>query len=98
MRSWILLAASFLQFMAGPAVAAGDAKRGAQLFQQCMACHSTEPGEHLTGPSLAHVWSRKAGTAERACADCHGDASASMRPSALLTSTLASIDRPTRKG
>ncbi|HZR03954.1 MAG TPA: hypothetical protein VFA81_12380, partial [Burkholderiales bacterium] len=24
--------------------------------------HSLEPGENLTGPSLAHVWGRKAGT------------------------------------
>lgn len=46
------------------AVAAGDAKRGAQLFQQCMACHSVQPGEHLTGPSLAHVAGHKAGTAQ----------------------------------
>ena len=46
------------------AIAAGDAKRGAQLFQQCMACHSVQPGEHLTGPSLAHVAGHKAGTAE----------------------------------
>jgi cytochrome c len=27
-----------------------------------MACHSLQPGEHRTGPSLAHVWNRKAGT------------------------------------
>lgn len=27
-------------------------------------CHSVEPGRHLTGPSLAHIWGRKAGTAE----------------------------------
>lgn len=46
-----------------PAFAMGNAERGAQLFNQCRACHSTEPGEHLTGPSLAHVWRRKAGTA-----------------------------------
>ena len=45
------------------AVAAGDAKRGAQLFQQCMACHSVQPWEHLTGPSLAHVAGHKAGSA-----------------------------------
>lgn len=44
--------------------AAGDAQRGAKLFSQCMACHSTKPGEHLTGPSLAHVWDRKAASAE----------------------------------
>ena len=46
------------------ALAAGDAKRGAQLFRQCMACHSTEEGEHMTGPSLAHIWGRKSGTVE----------------------------------
>ena len=44
--------------------AAGDAKRGARLFNQCAACHSVQPGEHLTGPSLAQVWKRKAGSAE----------------------------------
>lgn len=43
---------------------AGDAARGARLFGQCAACHSTRPGEHLTGPSLAHVWDHKAATAE----------------------------------
>src|SRR6266853_1298634 len=42
--------------------AAGDPKHGAQVFQACIACHSVKPGEHLTGPSLAHAWSRRAGT------------------------------------
>ena len=46
------------------AAAVGDPKRGAQAFQACMACHSVQPGEHLTGPSLAHIWNRKAGTVE----------------------------------
>jgi cytochrome c len=50
--------------VAPAALAAGDAKRGAQVFRQCMACHATAPGEHMTGPSLAHVWGRKAGTVE----------------------------------
>jgi cytochrome c len=45
---------------AGPA--AGDPARGAGLFQQCAACHSVEPGLHLTGPSLAAIWGRRAGT------------------------------------
>src|SRR4051812_24607834 len=40
-----------------------DAARGAQVFQACMACHSTQAGEHLTGPSLAGVLNRKAGSA-----------------------------------
>jgi cytochrome c len=60
----IFLGVFFAVLVAGPAIAAGDARRGAQLFQQCMACHSVQPGEHLTGPSLAHVWNRKAGAAE----------------------------------
>src|SRR5207248_6744384 len=42
----------------------GDAARGATVFQACMACHSTTPGEHMTGPSLAKIWGRKAGTVE----------------------------------
>lgn len=42
------------------AFAAGDAKRGAQAFRACMACHSSVAGEHLTGPSLAHVFGHKA--------------------------------------
>jgi cytochrome c len=45
-----------------PAVAAGDASRGANVFQACAACHAVTPGEHLTGPSLANVWHHKAGT------------------------------------
>jgi cytochrome c len=55
-----------MAIVAVPALAnaAGDASRGAKLFRQCAACHSTTAGEHLTGPSLAHVWNRKAGSAE----------------------------------
>jgi cytochrome c len=44
--------------------AAGDPEAGAQAFRACAACHTLEPGEHRTGPSLAGVFGRKAGTAE----------------------------------
>ena len=44
-----------------PAQGAGDPARGATIFQACAACHSTTPGEHMTGPSLAKIWQRKAG-------------------------------------
>jgi cytochrome c len=44
--------------------AAGDVQQGAKAARACMACHSFAPGRHLTGPSLAGVWGRKAGTAE----------------------------------
>ena len=35
-----------------------------RCFGACAACHTLEPGEHRTGPSLAGVFGRKAGTAE----------------------------------
>lgn len=44
-----------------PASGLGDVERGARAFSQCAACHSIEPGRHMTGPSLADVWGRKAG-------------------------------------
>ncbi len=42
-------------------VLSGDAKRGAQLFRACIACHSLAPERNMTGPSLAGFWGRKAG-------------------------------------
>jgi cytochrome c len=43
--------------------AAADPERGRKLFgQTCTACHSLEPGKHRTGPSLAGLWGRKAGS------------------------------------
>jgi cytochrome c len=46
------------------ALAAGDAGRGAELFRACAACHSFVAGDHRSGPSLAAVFGRRAGTAE----------------------------------
>jgi cytochrome c len=48
--------------LVAPANAAGDPNRGAQLYRACAACHSLEPDRNMTGPSLAGVWGRKAGT------------------------------------
>ena len=56
--------ALILGLMPGSSAAAGDAQRGAQVFRACMACHSLAEGEHLTGPSLAHVYGRRAASAE----------------------------------
>jgi cytochrome c len=47
--------------LSGAAAAEGDAARGASLFRHCAACHSVEPGRHMTGPSLADLWGKKAG-------------------------------------
>lgn len=46
----------------GAAETEGDAKRGIKVFQACVACHSLEPNRHMTGPSLAQLFGRKAGT------------------------------------
>jgi len=46
----------------GAANAQGNAKAGAKNYRACAACHSLQPGVHLTGPSLADLWGKKAGT------------------------------------
>jgi cytochrome c len=56
---------ALLALAAGAARGEGDATRGAAAFQACAACHSMEPGRHLTGPTLADLFGRKAGTAEK---------------------------------
>jgi cytochrome c len=40
----------------------GNPARGEQDFQACAACHSLTPNHNMTGPSLAGVIGRKAGT------------------------------------
>jgi cytochrome c len=57
-----LLAASLLLADA-TALAAGDAKRGANVFaEECGDCHSALPGKNKKGPSLTGIDGRKAGT------------------------------------
>jgi cytochrome c len=58
----IVIAAPWLALASGEGAAAGDPARGASVFRACVACHSVAPGEHMTGPGLANVWHRKAGT------------------------------------
>jgi len=61
-RIALLAIAGGFSFIA-PSHGAGDVERGAQAARTCMACHSFAPGRHLTGPSLAGVWGRRAGSA-----------------------------------
>jgi cytochrome c len=39
-----------------------DVALGARAFRACAACHSVEANRNMTGPSLADVWNRKAGS------------------------------------
>src|SRR5882672_6235272 len=50
--------------LASVVFAQGDARNGAKAFRNCAACHSLEAGRNLTGPSLANLFGRKAGTVE----------------------------------
>jgi len=53
-RNCLIIVAAILISSASAAIGAeGDAKRGAAVYRACGACHSLEPGLHLTGPSLA---------------------------------------------
>lgn len=54
------LACSSLSYVSG--ARAADLGRGREVFRACAACHSLEPDRNLTGPSLAGVWGRKAGS------------------------------------
>ena len=42
--------------------AAGNIAEGQRLFGTCAACHSLQPDQSMTGPSLAGLWNRKAGS------------------------------------
>ncbi|MGQ0677262.1 MAG: c-type cytochrome [Rhodospirillales bacterium] len=57
----LLWAALALVAGALDANAGGDPEAGARVYGNCAACHSLEPGRHMTGPSLAELWGRKAG-------------------------------------
>lgn len=48
---------------AGQVLAAGDAKRGADVFaEECGDCHSAVPGKNKKGPTLTGINGRKAGS------------------------------------
>src|SRR5256885_10037932 len=48
--------------LASAQAASGDIARGQQDFRACAQCHSLEPNRNMTGPSLAKLWGRKAGS------------------------------------
>jgi cytochrome c len=60
----VLIAASLLLEPIMARAVEGDPANGARAFRACAACHSLAPGQHKTGPSLAGVIGRKAGTAD----------------------------------
>jgi cytochrome c len=57
----IALAILGMSMALSPTLAA-DPGRGQRIFGNCGACHSLEPDRNMTGPSLAGLWNRKAGS------------------------------------
>ena len=51
---------AFLTFLFDANVAFSDANsaRGQRVFGACAACHSLEPDQNMTGPSLAGLWGK----------------------------------------
>jgi cytochrome c len=62
MNRFVIIALSTIA-SSSPAVAElGDAARGQRDFRVCAPCHSLEPDRNMTGPSLADLWGRNAGS------------------------------------
>ena len=61
---YLLTAAAFLTLLFGAdrAFSEGNETRGQRVFGACAACHSLQPDQSMTGPSLAGLWNRKAGS------------------------------------
>ncbi|MGY3617354.1 c-type cytochrome [Bradyrhizobium sp. USDA 10063] len=59
----MLFAAIAFVLASSPGRAQQDSlSRGEQDFRACAPCHSLEPERNMTGPSLANLWGRKAGS------------------------------------
>jgi cytochrome c len=62
MKSYFLVAIGLLlAFEAQTLAANGNPAQGQRVFGTCAACHSLQPEQNMTGPSLADLWGRKAG-------------------------------------
>jgi cytochrome c len=61
---YALAVAAFLTLAFGVFLAHSDGNsvRGQRIFGACVGCHSLRPDQNMTGPSLAGLWNRKAGS------------------------------------
>ena len=58
-----IIAGVFVISFVSSALAEGDPQKGARTFNHfCSPCHSVTPDRHMTGPSLAAIVGRKAGS------------------------------------
>jgi cytochrome c len=59
-----ICASVFLMLLVYSSAIAADANaaRRQRIFGACAACHSLQTSKNMTGPSLAGIWDRKAGS------------------------------------
>ena len=62
MSKFVIIALVTFASLSSALAEPGDASRGQQDFRACAPCHSLEPDRNMTGPSLADLWGRKAGS------------------------------------
>lgn len=62
-RMHMIVSLLLLGVATNPALADPDPARGQQMFgRTCVYCHSLEPDQNMTGPSLSGLWGRRAGS------------------------------------
>lgn len=62
MNKLVIAALSTIALLSPAMGEPGDAVRGERDFRVCTPCHSLQPDRNMTGPSLADLWGRKAGS------------------------------------
>lgn len=62
MKKPVVIALSTIALLSPAMGEPGDAVRGEREFRVCAPCHSLAPDRNMTGPSLADLWGRKAGS------------------------------------
>jgi cytochrome c len=62
MNKLIVIGLSTIAFASPSFAQHDDVARGQRSFRMCAPCHSLEPDRNMTGPSLAGLWGRKAGS------------------------------------
>jgi cytochrome c len=62
MNRLFVIALLMLAWRSSAVAEPGDPARGQRNFRVCAPCHSLDPDVNMTGPSLAGLWERKAGS------------------------------------
>jgi cytochrome c len=65
MKRFVIVVLATIALVSPALAQKGDASRGQLDFGACAPCHSLEPDRNMTGPSLANLWGRKAGSLPR---------------------------------